>query len=293
MPTETPEEALMLSPKVSQRHLAVLLNTMLKHERFPATVRVLDMGCGDAHMLAYLAHQLPAWNPDHTFEFYGFEVGDIGWRGDGYLTPTIDFLSQHAPGHQWQDRVAVSSALDRWPYEPASFEVIISNQVLEHVRDHALVFAEIRRCLAPNGVSVHLFPVREVLWEAHAHMPLVHKVRNPSRRERLMLFFAKLGFTSKYKDELPLYGWRSLQEFAAKYSDILGRMTNYLSSGEIKKLANSAGLRVDFSYTTNFFSTKLLSMMRRTPELYGSPTWVDKVVFLALKRVASVTLILR
>ncbi len=288
-----PDGVRVLTPTISQRHLAVLLNTMLKRKGLPSTVRVLDMGCGDAHLLAYLAQTLPGQNPDHQFEFCGFEVGDIGCQADDYLTRTVEFLNEHAPGHQWNEHVAVFSASDRWPYQDASFDVILSNQVLEHVQDHALVFGEIRRCLAPDGVSIHLFPLHETIYEVHAHMPFVHWIREPGRRGKLMYLFAKLGFRRKYEEEMHFRGWKNLEEFAATYSDVLGSMTNYKSSKQITELAERAAFRVEFSYTKDFFSTKLLSMIRRTPNRYGSPTWIDGAAFAVLKRLASVTLISR
>jgi SAM-dependent methyltransferase len=283
----------MLVPTASQSHLVALCNTMLKREDLPSTVRILDMGSGDAQMLACLARTLPFQYKDRNFEFYGFEVGDIGWQSDNYLERTTDFLREHVPGHQWNDRIAFFSASDCWPYQSGSFDVIISNQVLEHVQQHALVFGEIRRCLAEGGVSINLFPLHEMIYEVHAHMPFVHWIRQSGWRRKLMLGFARLGLTRKYKEEMHFRGWRNLEEFASIYSDVLGSMTNYKSSKQIAALAGNAGLKAEFSYTKNFFSTKLLSMLKRSPNCYALPTWVDRATFPILKRLASITLILR
>jgi SAM-dependent methyltransferase len=283
----------MLTPTASQSHLLALCNTMLKRGNLPSTVRILDMGCGDAHMLAYLARTLPPLYKDRNFEFYGFEVGDIGWQSDNYLERTIEFLHEQAPGYSWKDRIGFFSASDSWPYQSGSFDVIISNQVFEHVQQHALVFGEIRRCLTPGGVSIHLFPLHETIYEVHAHMPFVHWIRQSGWRQKLMLAFARLGLTRKYKEEMHFRGWRNLKEFAATYSAVLGSMTNYKSSEQITALAEKAGLTAEFSYTKNFFSTKLLSMFKRNPGCYALPSWIDAATFPILKRLASITLILR
>jgi SAM-dependent methyltransferase len=282
-----------LTPTASQRHLAVLLSTMLDEPRLSSTVRILDVGCGDAHLLAYLAQTLPQEHPKDRFEFYGFEVGDIGWHGEGYLRRTTDFLNACTPGYRWDKRISIFSATDQWPYEPGSFDFIISNQVLEHVRDHAFLFAEIRRCLATDGVSLHLFPLGTTIYEVHAHMPFVHWLRSPEQRRKLMLLFAHLGFRRKYYEEIHFRGWTNLREFAAIYSDVLASMTNYKSSQEIATLATQAGFQPGFAYTKNFFSTKLLCMMGRPPRRYRSPIWLDRTVFSVLERLASVTLILQ
>src|ERR1700722_6579636 len=108
-----------------------------------------------------------------------------------------------------------------------------------------------------------------------------------------MLAFARLGLTRKYKEEMYFRGWRNLKEFAATYSAVLGSMTNYKSSEQITALAEKAGLTAEFSYTKNFFSTKLLSMFKRNPGCYALPSWIDAATFPILKRLASITLILR
>ena len=85
-----------------------------------------------------------------------------------------------------------------------------SNQVMEHVMHQDVVFREIHRCLSPGGLSINLFPAREVLWEGHALMPLVHRIKDEQRRARLMLFFAKVGFRRHYYREMPRRGWKRI-----------------------------------------------------------------------------------
>jgi SAM-dependent methyltransferase len=291
----TPEnnKHLRLTPKISQTHLTILAKTMLQRAKPGSVIRVLDIGCGDAHLLAHLAQILPEEYPGHGFEFYGFEVGDIGWHGEEYLRRTVKFLNTCAPAFEWEERISLLSASDRWPYESGAFDLIISNQVLEHVQDHSLLFGEIQRCLAPKGVSLHLFPLKSTIYEVHAYMPVVHWIRDGKKRRKLMYLFAKAGFRKKYREEVQIRGWTNLGEFATIYSDVLSNMTNYKSSQEIAALAKRAGLRPEFSYTKDFFMTKMLSVIGRQPQEYRSLTWLDRVTFPMLKRVASVTLILQ
>jgi hypothetical protein len=102
--------------------------------------------------------------------------------------------------------------------------------------------------------------------------------------------FAKLGFKRKYERANTFPG---LEEPRRVLCYLLGRMTNYKSSKQIMELAERAGFRVEFSFTKDFFSTQLLSMTRRCPNRYDSPTWIDAAAFPLLKRLALVTLILR
>jgi len=52
----------------------------------------------------------------------------------------------------------------RLPFRTGQFDLAISNQVLEHVRDPKAVLAEIRRVLKPGG---HLFVSLPFVWELH------------------------------------------------------------------------------------------------------------------------------
>jgi SAM-dependent methyltransferase len=48
----------------------------------------------------------------------------------------------------------------RLPFKDASFDFVFSSSVLEHIRDRAPVYRELRRCLRPGGVMLHVMPSR-------------------------------------------------------------------------------------------------------------------------------------
>src|SRR5215467_11805838 len=48
----------------------------------------------------------------------------------------------------------------RIPFPDASFDVIVSESVMEHVMDYALTVREISRVLRSGGTALHLFPSR-------------------------------------------------------------------------------------------------------------------------------------
>lgn len=62
----------------------------------------------------------------------------------------------------------------RIPFPDAHFDVVVSNQVFEHVHDIETAVAEIRRVLKPSGVTLHLFPSSEVWREGHTGIPFLH-----------------------------------------------------------------------------------------------------------------------
>ena len=62
------------------------------------------------------------------------------------------------------------------PFATDSFDLIISNMVLEHVADLELTVREFDRVLKSGGVMRHHFPSRAVLREGHIGIPLAHRL---------------------------------------------------------------------------------------------------------------------
>jgi SAM-dependent methyltransferase len=46
------------------------------------------------------------------------------------------------------------------PFADASFDFVFSSSVLEHIRDRVPVYRELRRCLRPGGLMLHIVPSR-------------------------------------------------------------------------------------------------------------------------------------
>ncbi|MGB5742557.1 MAG: class I SAM-dependent methyltransferase [Sedimenticolaceae bacterium] len=60
------------------------------------------------------------------------------------------------------------------PFANASFDVVVSNHVIEHLPDAAIHVAEIRRVLRPGGIAYLATPNRWWPWEFHTRLPLLH-----------------------------------------------------------------------------------------------------------------------
>ncbi len=60
------------------------------------------------------------------------------------------------------------------PFADGTFDVIVSNHVIEHVPDASIHVREIHRVLRPGGVAYVATPNRWWPWEFHARMPLLH-----------------------------------------------------------------------------------------------------------------------
>jgi len=120
---------------------------------------------------------------------------------------------------------------DRIPFSDRFFDLVISNQVFEHVPDLDKVFHEIQRVLKPTGTMFALFPSKEIFREGHTGIPFLHRFSKNKFRYTYTLAMRNLGFgRSKKPKELSPTQW---VERKLTYMDT---KTFYRSSGEIKIL---------------------------------------------------------
>ena len=127
---------------------------------------VLDFGCGNGSAVkALMAAGLDAYGCDYSCEL-----------GTG-------------------ERLRVIEEPYRLPFGDASFDVIISSQVFEHVQEYDVALKEIRRVLRPGGISLHTFPARWSPLEPHCFVPLATVIRARS----WLLLWAKLGVRNRFQ----------------------------------------------------------------------------------------------
>ena len=281
---------------ITHLHLLNTINTELcrteEQEKSLAVVRVLDMGCGKGNLLVYLSQVLPLLHPELVFEFYGYDIEEHGARNKDYLTSLLSYLESESPTEPWKKRIYVISANEPLPMKDNFFQFIVSNQVFEHVRNHNVIFQEIHRCLADNGVSINLFPLRDVLYEEHLFLPLAHKIQNWDLLKSYikLLNWCGLGRYSEFKEQD-----MSLEKYAQTCADYLLKFTNYQGDQDFLLLGKKHGLRPSFRYTQDFYFTKLCSLLKLSPSYQyrtHRSSLLDTVSLMFLKYVSSVTLVL-
>ena len=105
--------------------------------------RVLDLGCGlGTYMTAFLRHTPHVFGLDVELERLQSA------RANG-ITGVVDAVGE------------------RMPYADGAFDVVFSNEVLEHVADDRATAGEIVRILAPGGRAVIFVPNRLYFFETH------------------------------------------------------------------------------------------------------------------------------
>jgi SAM-dependent methyltransferase len=128
---------------------------------------ILDFGCGSGHDV--------------------YELRDIGYQAFG--VDLHDFLQLRSPDDRQWFRLSRDPCIYRLPYPDNHFDVIYSNQVLEHVVYYEPALQEMRRVLKPNGICIHIFPARWRVIEAHFRAPFGGAIR----WEPWFKFWAMLG----------------------------------------------------------------------------------------------------
>ncbi len=143
----------------------------------PGRVRLLDAGVGRGRTRRYLA---PLSVADRV-DFHGMDLAaDLGVR-------CYDALA-------W--RLVRADIARAFPWRDAAFDVVVCEQVLEHVDDPAAAVREIARCLRPGGLLVAGVPTFPpgVAWLRDRVAPHAHAAS--ARDHGHVSTFTKSGFAA-------------------------------------------------------------------------------------------------
>lgn len=168
------------------------LNFAERQRNESPTFRILDYGCG--------AGEVVMAGRERGLDFYGAEVFYAGGNTrdvverNGLLGTTVKEIHD---GH-----------LD---FPDAFFDLVVNNQVFEHVENLDGVLGEIYRVLKPGGKVLSLFPSRDTVREPHCGIPFLHWFSKSSKLRypyTLMLRRLGLGF---HKGERTAEQWTTFQ----------------------------------------------------------------------------------
>lgn len=278
---------------ITHEHMLGVVATELERRPSNATVRVLDVGCGDGALIEYLVRRLPAVAPGRTIEVHGFDVRDHGVQSDGFMDATLASLRAAQPGVPWDERITSIRQADPWPYDDECFDVVLSNQVLEHVHDHDRFFAEMRRVLRQGGYAAHLYPLKHYIWEGHLHLPLVHRIQHFELLRATIKGLSRMGLGTfgLHRREFGM----DLDTYAEKHADYMLHYTNYQTYRDVLRLAKRHGLRPGFQYTKEFYVLKVRSLLGMQPRVQyrQQSAFMEWLSVLACRYASSITLVLQ
>jgi SAM-dependent methyltransferase len=163
----------------------------------PAGAVVLDFGCGDGAMVAE-------------------------YRSAGYEAYGCDIVLERET-----ESLRLIGSPYRLPFPSGTFDFVFSDQVLEHVQDHAAALSEISRVLRPGGWTLHIFPSKFCLVEPHTFVPLATLLQS----RRWLRVWAAIGIRNSYQKGK---GSKEVVELNRRF---LTTGTNYLTRRQLTSLA--------------------------------------------------------
>jgi len=252
------DEAIRDAKSITHKHILSIINTKLKEKSEKHPIRILDAGCGSCELIAYLETFIPKFNEGLPVKVYGFDVFDSRIQFSDFYDKASQMLSKRFGHINWESRLKIVSSIEPWPFEDESFDIVVSNQVVEHVQDHDYFFSQNRRVLKNKGFSVHLFPVKNYIVEGHVYLPFVHRFNqwNSLYRSIKILSALRMG---KWKH---ISGKCTLDEFSKNYADLLTYYCNYVSVGDLIRVGKKNGFRTGFNFTGNFYYEKLKEIFK-------------------------------
>jgi len=192
-----------IAARASAQQLGTLADLGLKP---PDGAHVLDVGCGAGGVV-------------QAYRDLGFEA--IG----------CDLQFKNGP---WRERLELAGHLRKIELEPYRLpiednwaELVVSDQVLEHVHDHESLFSELHRVLRPGGVMLHVYPATLRPLEPHVRVPMAGVWRSSS----WLGLWALLVVRSPSQRGM---AWFDVRRANVEY---LSERTNYLSAAEMKRRA--------------------------------------------------------
>lgn len=181
----------------------------------------------------YILLQIGNTVPDGTILDFGCGKGDVVKQG---LAMGLDIYGAET-FFKDNDRIAVQNSSLKEKIHPIEenkidcadnkFDVIISNQVIEHIDNLPEMVAELDRVSKSNSEIFAIFPTKNIWLEGHVGLPFAHRLTKRSKSQYWYLLLARklgLGF---YKEN------KSHQDWAKRAASKLNDYCYYRSREQI------------------------------------------------------------
>lgn len=145
----------VLDMKSNYSFIIDYIQTLAQKEK----IRVLDYGCGNGTIVQELI--------EAGFDAYGCE-----YFGPG---SGLEIKKQLADKGLLGNKVHIIEEINTG-FEDDYFDVVISNQVFEHIPNIEPVLHEIHRVMKANAIFLNVFPHKGTIREAHCHILFAHRL---------------------------------------------------------------------------------------------------------------------
>jgi ubiquinone/menaquinone biosynthesis C-methylase UbiE len=207
----------------------------------PVGGRLLDFGCGDGSLVKGAV--------DRGYDAYGCDI-----EGASFVRTRSVLREMTEAGRL----LPIGLQPYRLPFEDESFDVVVSDQVFEHVQNYPEALAEISRVMKPGGCCLHMYQPRTRLVEGHTFVPLAGMFR----ARWWLTLWACLGVRNRYQRG------KDVKEVVRRNADYLPKRTNYLSAREIRAHFERYFRHVEFAERHFLAYSRRLKVMRVAPSLY-------------------------
>ena len=151
-------------------YLNVLKNLIHRTDRTEC-INILDFGCGAGNLLKIV------------------EDSDIKCKICG-----MDVFTDEASFTKVKKKVPSAKILSIKPYENFDFgnqfDVIISNQVFEHIENLNDIYKHLSNILKPSGIMICGFPTEEIILEPHLKLPLIQRL---NKKSKVLYYYLKVA----------------------------------------------------------------------------------------------------
>jgi ubiquinone/menaquinone biosynthesis C-methylase UbiE len=136
---------------------------------------VLDLGCGDGRFVEVLV--------DAGLNAIGVDVPDA--------KPSVELRLLRRPN--LRKHIVFLDDGEKIPLPDNCVDIILSNNVFEHIPVLDSTVREMARILKPGGVVYAVFPLKSSIIEAHARLPFFHRIKSRSLRLHYANFMKNIG----------------------------------------------------------------------------------------------------
>lgn len=201
--------------------------------------RILDYGCGSGQIVTM-----------------GRQRGLDLWGADTYsgrYMSSLDAVALETRAYIRQIHRA------RAEFPDAHFDLVLSNQVLEHVIDPDAVIADMGRLLKPGGTLIAAFPVISTWYEGHLGLYFAHRLPRGSLRHAAFVATRRLGFGRCRANVTP-------SEWASESERTLDEVCFYHPRMRMLSALQCLGTADDIS--VNYMRTRLGNRVRYLPDAF-------------------------